>query len=494
MSLPAEAGMNDLADAPADVRASATTIDAHSQNARDSGNQSMSAETGVRSFDLWLAPRTLTMLALGFASGLPFFLVGNTLSFWLRDEGATLTAIGFISWVGLAYSFKFLWAPIIDRVPAPLFSFLGRRRGWIAFTQIVVGLGLIAMAIAGTRFGLASLTALAFLVAFASASQDIVVDAWRIESAATKQELGILTSASTYGYRAAILASDALILALAEHTSWSFSYALYGAAMAIGLVATFVAAEPLRADAVLEDKESQAPLSTLKGFRDAVVGPFAEFFRAHGWPAALMLSAITLYRLPDFVMGPMTNPFYHDIGLTKDLIASVRASVGLVASVLGIGLGGFAVLRMGFMRALVVGGILQGTSIAAFALLAHHAPDMRLFVSVMGFDSFSTSFAGVALVSYMSSLTSLGYTATQYALLASAYAFVGKLAKGPSGYVIDLLKGPEGLLPAYAIYFIVAGLIGIPAIVLFLLLARVHRKEAEKLALTRAGTGANPEL
>lgn len=441
------------------------------------------------SLQAYLEPRTLIMLTLGFSSGLPFLLVGNTLSYWLRDEGTTLTAIGFISWVGIAYSLKFLWAPIIDRVRAPLFGRLGRRRGWMVVAQIIVGAGLVGMGLVGTRSGLLTLGVFALVVAFAAATQDIVIDAWRIESAATSNELGILSSAYQFGYRVALLATDALILILAEHTSWSVSYAVYGAAMAIGTAATLLAMEPRRADLVLDKRAGAAPLTSVRGVSDAIVGPFAAFFREHGWLAALMLGAITLYRLPDFVMGPMANPFYHDIGLTKDTVGTVRATVGLVASFIGIGIGGFVVLRLGFLRALVLGGFLQATSIAAFALLAYHAPDLRLFVSVMGFDSFSTSFAGVALVSYMSSLTSLGYTATQYALLASAYAFVGKLAKGPSGYIIELLRGSHGLLHAYAIYFVSAGLIGVPGIALFLLLSRILRTRKEQSG-SRAGRPA----
>jgi PAT family beta-lactamase induction signal transducer AmpG len=442
----------------------------------------MSADARRRSaLGTYLEPKTLLMLTLGFSSGLPFLLVGNTLSYWLRDEGTTLTAIGFISWVGIAYSLKFLWAPIIDRVRAPFFGFLGRRRGWMVVAQIIIAIGLFAMAFSGTSHGLVTLGAFALVVAFAAATQDIVIDAWRIESAANSDELGVLSSAYQFGYRIALLATDALILILAEHTSWAFSYALYGFGMAIGLAATFVASEPSQADAVIEKKEQAEPLWSRQGLTDAIVGPFLAFFKTHGWPAALMLAAITLYRLPDFIMGPMANPFYHDIGLSKDLVGGVRATVGLVASFFGIAAGGFMVLRAGFMRALVIGGVLQAVSIAAFALLAYNHPDMRLFVSVMGFDSFSTSFAGVALVSYMSSLTSLGYTATQYALLASAYAFVGKLTKGLSGFIIDTLKESAGLLHAYAIYFVVSGLIGVPAIALFLILSRVlrHRTEAK---------------
>jgi len=423
----------------------------------------------------YLERRTLIMLTLGFSSGLPFLLVGNTLSYWLRDEGSSLTAIGFLSWVGVAYSLKFLWAPIIDRVRAPIFGMLGRRRGWMAVAQTLVGLGLVAMAAIGTAHGLVILGASALLVAFAAATQDIVIDAWRIESATTSEELGVLSSAYQFGYRVALLATDALILILAEHSSWRFSYSVYGALMLIGFLATFAAVEPSHADAEIERKEKESPLWTARGAADAIAGPFVAFFRTHGWVAALMLAAISLYRLPDFVMGPMTNPFYHDIGLTKDVVGGVRATVGLGASFLGIAAGGFVVLRFGFLRALILGGILQGTSIAAFALLAGHAPSLTLFVSIMGFDSFSTSFAGVALVSYMSSLTSLGYTATQYALLASAYTSVGKLMKGPSGFIIDSLKSTGGLMHAYAIYFVAAGAIGVPAIVLFIILAVQHR-------------------
>lgn len=423
------------------------------------------------SFEAYLKPRTIVMLVLGFASGLPFLLVGNTFGYWLRDEGTTLTAIGFLSWVGIAYSLKFLWAPIIDRVSAPITGRLGRRRGWMALAQIIVGAALIAMAVAGTAHGLALLGAFALVTAFASSTQDIVIDAWRIESAQDADELGLLSSAYQFGYRVALLATDALILIAAENMGWRASYGLYGALMAIGLIATLFAREPAAADKVIEDKEHAAPLYTLRGFFDAVAGPFIAFFRAHGALAFLMLAAISLYRLPDFIMGPMANPFYHDIGLTKDIVGEVRGSVGLVASFIGIAAGGFCALRFGYMRALVMGGVLQALAVAAYASLAYAGPSIPLFSAVMTLDSFGISFAGVALVSYMSSLTSLGYTATQYALLASTYAWAGKILKGFSGEIVESLSAAHGLMWAYATFFIGAGLIGVPAILLFLLLA-----------------------
>jgi PAT family beta-lactamase induction signal transducer AmpG len=446
----------------------------------------------------YLRPRVLVMLVLGFSSGLPFLLVGNTFGYWLRDDGTTLAAIGFLSWVGIAYSLKFLWAPLIDRIRAPLLGRLGARRGWMALAQIVVALALIAMGVVGTGAGLGVLGALALVAAFASATQDIVIDAWRIESAESGEELGLLSSAYQLGYRVALIATDALILIAANHLGWPVSYALYGLLMGIGFAATLAASEPKSADAVIEEKARLAPLWSLRGFLDAVVGPFVVFFRTYGVLALLMLAAISLYRLPDFVMGPMANPLYHDIGLSKDWVGAVRASIGLIASFAGIAAGGFWTLRFGYMSALIAGGILQALAVAAFASLALFTPhvnlpplfatsfaqllrvvftnpDLRLFAGVMTSDNFGISFAGVALVSYMSSLTSLGYTATQYALLSSAYAWVGKISKGFSGVIVEGLSAGHGLMGAYALFFLGAGLIGIPAILLFILLGARQR-------------------
>jgi MFS transporter, PAT family, beta-lactamase induction signal transducer AmpG len=425
----------------------------------------------------YFQPKTLQMLVLGFSSGLPFLLVGNTMGFWLRDEGTSLAAIGFISWVGIAYSLKPLWAPLIDRVNAPIFARLGRRRSWMALSQIFIGLALVAMAVAGTKHGLVLLGAFALVTAFSAATQDIVIDAWRIESASDNDELGLLSSAFQFGYRVALLAADAIILAVAEHTSWSFSYALFGALMGIGLIATFVAPEPRRADAVMDAKAVTAPLYTPRGLFDAIAGPFIAFFKTYGWIALLMLVAISFYRVPDFIMGPMVNPYYHDIGLSKDVVAAVRGSVSFLASLAGIAAGGFCALRFGYIRALIVGGVLQALAIAAFAVLASSKTNLNVFVAVMIFDSVATSFAGVALVSYMSSLTSLGYTATQYALLAASYTFLGKFLKGFSGQVIEMLSRGGDLMHAYAVFFVGCGLAGIPGLILFLILARLHNRK-----------------
>jgi PAT family beta-lactamase induction signal transducer AmpG len=238
--------------------------------------------------------------------------------------------------------------------------------------------------------------------------------------------------------------------------------------------------EPKRADAAMN---ALAPIYTLRGLVDAIVGPFIAFFKTYGWLALLMLVAISFYRVPDFIMGPMVNPYYHDIGLTKDTVAAVRASVSFIASLGGIAAGGFVALRFGYMRALILGGILQAAAIAAFAILATSKADLPTFVAIMAFDSIATTFAGVALVSYMSSLTSLGYTATQYALLSSSYIFLGKFLKGFSGAVVDWLSKGGDLMHAYAVFFIGCGLAGLPGVALFLVLARIHARREKAAAV-----------
>jgi PAT family beta-lactamase induction signal transducer AmpG len=429
-------------------------------------------------------PKVAVTLALGFSSGLPFLLTANTLGYWLREEGTSLQAIGFMSWVGLAYTFKWLWSPVVDRVDLPLFGRLGRRRGWMAFAQILVGVGLVGIALVGPTGpgGLAAIGAFALLAAFASATQDIAIDAWRIEAASDSDEQGLLSSAAALGYRAAIIAADALILAVAARIGWPGAYMAYGVAMGIGLVATWFAFEPLRAQAALK---AQAPLWNPRGFFDAVVGPFVDFFAQHKALGFLMLAAIATYRLPDFVMGPMYTTYYVDLGLTKDAVAAVRGSVGLFGALAGVAVGGLSAVRLGLFPTLIAGALLQGLGTASFALLALNPGNVAVFSVVMGGDNFVQGYAGVALIAYMSSLTSLGYTATQYALLSSAYALLGKFLKGFSGSVVEGLAKTYGQMPAYEIAFMGAGLIALPAMVLFLLLARVDRRT---LALKAAKT------
>jgi PAT family beta-lactamase induction signal transducer AmpG len=421
-------------------------------------------------------PKVLAMLLLGFSSGLPLYLVGNTMGYWMREGGSELSAIGFLSWVGLAYTLKFLWAPIIDKTDVPLLGRLGRRRGWMVLSQLVVAAALAGMAIVQPQGGLVLFGAMALIAAFASATQDIVVDAWRIEIASSTEELGLLTSGTQIGYRSALLVTDALILILAAHVGWAPSYWLMALLMGVGLgAALFIAREP--AATRVPEVAGAAPLWSASGLWDAIVGPFVAFFRTHGKWALLMLAAISLYRLPDFVMGPMNNPFYADIGLSKEFVGEVRASIGLASSLLGIAAAGISAVRFGFVPTLLTGAILGPGSNAAFAWVAYSGGDHGVFASAMAIDGFSTGFAGTALVAYMSSLTSIGYTATQYALLSSFYALLGKVLKGFSGVAVETLAIGRTLIEGYALFFLGTALVGLPALLLCLLLARQLRAQ-----------------
>ncbi|WII72180.1 MFS transporter [Bdellovibrio sp. 22V] len=417
-------------------------------------------------------PKVAIMLALGFSSGLPFMLVGNTLGFWLRESGITLATIGFLSWVGLAYSLKFLWAPLIDKANAPLIGkWLGRRRGWMIVSQILIAVGLFGMAAIKPEGGLMIFTGLAALAAFASATQDIVVDAWRIEVSDASEDMALLSSAYQLGYRASLLVTDALILIVAASVGWAVSYTVMGALMAVGLVATLLAVEPGRNIT----SQQMGTMWNLRGLFDAVVGPFIAFFKQHGNKALLILAAVSLYRLSDFMMGPMANPFYADIGITKETVGAVRGSIGLIASVVGVAAGGLAAVRFGFITTLMVGAIIGPASNLGFSFLAMVGPSNEVFTMAMIIDNFASGFAGTALVGYMSSLTTFGYTATQYALLSSFYALLGKVLKGFSGVMVQSFSEGRSLMEGYALFFLSTALVGIPALLLCILLVRSNR-------------------
>lgn len=413
------------------------------------------------------------MLALGFSSGLPFMLVGNTLSYWLRESGIELTLIGFLSWVGLAYSLKFLWSPLTDKISIPLLGKkLGQRRGWMIVTQLFIMGGLLGMSSLEPATQLTLFVTFAGIAAIASATQDIVIDAWRIEISEASEDMALLSSAYQLGYRMALLITDALILIAADRMGWPLSYTVMGIAMAVGLIASLVAQEPERHTIAHE----VTPLWTIKGVTDAIVGPFMAFFKQHGRSALLILAAVSLYRLADFVMGPMANPFYADLGLSKDVVGGIRGTVGLFASIAGIAAGGLSSVRFGLTKTLLFGAFVGPASNLAFSFLAFTGPRTDVFALAMTIDNFANGFAGVALVGYMSSLTSFGYTATQYALLSSFYTLLGKFLKGFSGASVDALRVSHDTLSAYSIFFAGTAAIGLPALVTCILLARWDMK------------------
>lgn len=429
-------------------------------------------------------PRVAVMLALGFSSGLPFLLTGNTLGAWLREEGTTLTAIGFIGWVGFAYSFKFLWAPLLDRVDLPGIARLGRRRSWILLSQALVAVGLVAMVAVGPAGGLLIFGAFALVVAFASATQDIAVDAWRIEAAQSDEELALLSAGYQLGYRVSLLITNALIFIVAAQVGWELSYLAMALLMGAGILAALIAAEPQpQTSAVGASAGGLAPeakIWTAKGMADAVLGPFIAFFKAHGGKAVLLLAAVSLYRLPDFVMGPMVNPFYLDLGISREEIGGMRASVGLIATFVGVALGGIAAFRLGFTRTLVLGAFLAPASNLGYTFMALAGGDTVNFAIALTVENISEGFAGTALIAWMSSLTSFGYAATQYALLSSFYTILGKFLKGFSGITVETMETAIGLIPAYGAFFALTAAIGIPSVLVSIWAARAHAGEKVK--------------
>ncbi len=409
------------------------------------------------------------MLGLGFSSGLPFLLIGNTLSYWLGDSRVNLALIGYLSWVGLAYSLKFVWGAVVDSFPPPLLARLGRRRGWMLWAQLGVFAGLAGMAASDPHARLAALTGFALLAAFSAATQDVVIDAWRIESAADAEELDLLTASYKLGYQIAAILTASVILLMAEAIGWATSYGVFAAAVLVGVTATIFAREPALADATMQ-------LKGRSGFRfariaDAVFGPFVAFFRQWGALALLILLTVSAYHLSDYLRGPVINPFYVQVGLHKSVVAGVRLAIGLPSTMLGIAAGGLFAARFGHMPALIVGAVLQPLAVAAFAVLVLTGPSLLVFSGLMAFDDFVMNFAGVALIAYMSTLTQIGYTATQYALLTSALAWSGKLLKGWSGAVVLGLNHGRTLSEAYGLFFCGAGVFGLTAILFCVTLA-----------------------
>ena len=433
-------------------------------------------------------PRVLAMLFLGFSAGLPFMLVFSTLSAWLREVGIERATIGMLSWVGIIYSIKFFWAPVVDRLPLPLLHrLLGRRRSWMLLAQVGIAVGLFNMAHLNPVGHLGAMAALALLVAFSSATQDIAIDAWRIEAAPQPMQ-GVMAAAYQLGYRIAIMVGSAGALWIAADHGWLAAYTAMAAMVGVGIVTTLVIAEPeprverqtiAQEQRVIDWLERKAhwPAAMQQAgswFVGAVVCPFVDFFTRYGKRlAVLMLAFIASYRLTDFTMGVMANPFYLDVGYTLKQIAAVAKGYGVVMSILGTILGGVAVARLGTVRSLVVGSLLViGSNLLFMTLAFQDDPSLVGLAVVISADNLAMGVAGTALIAYLSSLTSASYTATQYALFSSMYALPGKLLMGTSGFVVDAI--------GYPWFFVYTSSLGIPALVMLYFLSRPGARDAAR--------------
>ena len=435
--------------------------------APDAPPQRPSPVSWLDTLKVYAEPPTLRMLLLGFSAGLPLLLVLGTLSFRLREAGIDRTTIGYLSWVGLAYAFKWAWAPLVDRLPLPLLQrWLGWRRSWLLLSQIVIAAGLVGMALQDPRNGLEPLVWCALIVAFASATQDIALDAFRIESAGSERQAALAAAYQT-GYRLAMIWAGAGVLWVAarfesdmggyQQAAWQMAYLVMALSMAPGLLTVLLSPEPAR--------RQVAPARNLATWlREALVAPFADFVQRHRWQAALILGLIAVYRISDVVMGIMANPFYVDMGYSKDEVAAVTKVFGVIMTLVGAFIGGVLAMRLGVMRVLMLGAVLSAASNLLFAWLGTRGHDLHALVWVISADNLSSGIASAAFIAYLSSLTNIQYSATQYALFSSMMLLAPKWLAGFSGRFVDLY--------GYEHFFVATACLGLPVLVLIALAKR----------------------
>mgnify|MGYP003665775366 FL=1 len=430
-------------------------------------------ERWLEAFQIYRQPQVVAMLFLGFSAGLPFLLVFSTLTAWLTEAGVTRTTIGFFSWIGITYSIKVFWAPVVDQIKLPiLHRLLGQRRSWMLLAQLGIAGGLLLMSSTDPLSELELLAFCGLLVAFSSATQDVSVDAYRIE-AVVEEYQAAMSATYVLGYRLALLVAGAGALYIAEYSSWHWCYVIMAGLMLVGIITVLLIKEPERRrasdDGDLEEKiESLIEPSTKQHskfvgivgrFSRAVIGPFVDFFRRNGWYALLILLFISVYRISDITMGVMANPFYLDMGFTKIQIADVTKVFGFFMVIAGSALGGVLVAVWGVRPILILGAILVASTNLLFAMMAATASKSLLLLAfVVSADNLSGGLASVAFIAYLSGLTSSAYTATQYALFSSLMTLPGKFIGGFSGWMVDS--------SGYEWFFVMASLMGIPAIIL----------------------------
>jgi PAT family beta-lactamase induction signal transducer AmpG len=421
---------------------------------------------------VYLEAPTLRMLLLGFSAGLPLLLVFGTLSFWLREAGIDRTTIGYLSWVGLAYGFKWVWAPLVDRLPIPLLTrLLGRRRSWLLLSQSVIMAALVGMALTDPKMALLPVVWCALAVAFGSATQDIALDAFRIESADVQRQAALAAAYQT-GYRMAMIWAGAGVLWIAaraevagaggvtgyQHGAWQIAYFAMAASMLLGVVTVLFSPEPA-------PRELPPARNAAEWLKSALVEPFADFLRRYGKQAALILMLIAVYRISDVVMGIMANPFYVDMGYTKDEVAAVTKIYGVIMTLVGAFVGGALAMRFGVMRVLMLGAILSAGSNLLFAWLGSLGHDVNALIFVISADNLSSGIASAAFIAYLSSLTNINYSATQYALFSSMMLLLPKFLAGYSGTYVDAF--------GYSSFFTVTALLGAPVLLLVWLASRM---------------------
>jgi len=419
----------------------------------------------------FLQEKTLVIFFLGFSSGLPLWLVFFTLTAWLYEAELPTSTISKFAFIMFAYSFKFMWSPLVDAVKIPfLTKRLGRRRGWLLVAQ----LGLAASIATLSQIDPAAATTLFFAVgamaAWFSATQDIVVDAYRVEIASDEMQ-GILAASYQYGYRVAGIVSGAGALYLADFYSWELSYLVMAGCVGVGILTTLYCKEPQNTAPPDYHFAGTAMQKAGKWFTVGVIGPVADFFKRYGRFAAIILVFMAVFRISDYVLGVLANPFYLYIGFTKSQVATVAKLYGLWVALFGIGAGGWAILKFGVSRCLITATILIASTNLFFAVLVLTGPDIWMLGVTISFDNFAQGFAGTVFIAYLSSLTNVSFTATQYALFSSLSTFIGKLSAGFSGNVQEAV--------GWLWFFVYAAALGIPSIILSIVVVRHYQDKAE---------------
>jgi PAT family beta-lactamase induction signal transducer AmpG len=415
----------------------------------------------LQALGIYRHPRVAAMLFLGFSAGLPFALTAGTLTAWLTRSGISMTNVGMFAWVGILYALKFVWAPLIDQLRIPILTrALGRRRSWMLLAQIGVAASLAAMAVTDPADQLPLLAWFAVLVAFFSATQDIAVDAWRIEAVDPELQ-GAMAASYQLGYRIALLAAGAGALLIGGLMSYPAAYQAMALLMGVGMITVLIVSEP-------ETTNGPATLSPIaepaRWINEAILQPFAEFFHRNGKAALLILLFIGIYRISDMVLGVMANPFYLVTGFDEVQIAGYVKTVGLGAVLAGAALGGIAVARYGLGGPLVFGAVILALTNLSFAGLALAGANVPFLVLTICADNLAQGFTGTVFIAYLSSLTNVSYTATQYALFTSLMVLPGKVLSGYSGQIVDLI--------GWVSFFVYASLMGVPAIALAFVISR----------------------
>jgi PAT family beta-lactamase induction signal transducer AmpG len=424
-------------------------------------DQTPGNDTGWR---YYLQRPVLVIFFLGFSGGLPFPLVYATLTWWLAEADIQRSTISTFAWLGFAYSFKFLWSPLVDAVRIPVLSgLLGHRRSWLLLSQLALIASLLSLSVMSPSLELAAFALVAVVVAFTSATQDIVIDAYRIESAAQDLQ-GVMAASYQYGYRIAVIVGTAGALFIADAVSWPVAYMTMAACMGIGLVTTLLCSEPVSHQPIGSALHGSPVNKARQWLTIAVVDPFADFVRRYKAWSFVFLAFIASFYVSDRVLGILAMPFYEDIGFTKTQVGAIAKIYGTWVSIFGAAAGAIAVVRYGIARCIVAASVLIVSTNLFFALIAVSGPRLELLTLTISFDNFALGFGSTVMIAYLSSLVNVSYTATQYALLSSISTFFGKLLAGFSGDV--------QMVVGWLNFFFYAAATGIPAIVLSVAVAK----------------------